>query len=116
MSGILGGVGSKSGVIGRDRGVLLWTGTNTGGSTTTITMNQSMEPFNWITIIYGDGSYDSHTMPMNFFKDNVAGGTHGHMLNAYDNEHVYAKWIDNLTIKVFDGSAGCAIYRVIGTV
>ena len=89
----------------------LWSGTQT--STANLTMSESMANFNFICFIHGD-SYNFSMIPAAFFIGNDGGFVHGHMLDSYDNEHIYVRWVDNTTIDMNDGTAGEALRYVIG--
>ena len=52
--------------------------------------------------------------PAAFFIGNQGGFVHGHMLDSYDNEHIYVRWVDAFTIDMNDGTAGEALRYVIG--
>jgi hypothetical protein len=89
---------------------LLWSGSNTGGST--ITLGQSMDNFKFITF-YGSSWKAFHTMSVASFKNNKNGDVNGHMLAGYSTDHVYVKWTGNTTIAVISG-ASLGIARVVG--
>ena len=113
MSGMLGSAGTKCGQIGTVGGLVttLWSGHQT--STGNITMSQSMHNFTFITFIFG-GNFTVMTMPSAFFVGNQGGYVHGHMLDSYDNEHCYVRYVNSTTIDFNDGTSGTGIRWVLG--
>ena len=89
----------------------IWSGAQQ--ATADLTMSESMANFNFICFIHGD-SYNFSMIPAAFFIGNDGGFVHGHMLDSYDNEHIYVRWVDNTTIDMNDGTAGEALRYVIG--
>tara|TARA_R110002020_G_C16189541_1_gene765429 strand:+ start:909 stop:1274 length:366 start_codon:yes stop_codon:yes gene_type:complete len=121
MSGIIGqDTGMKSGIVGGSglTSVIVYNGAgSTGGAgPEDVTTLQPMSNFNWLTFVHGDGSYVFSTIAHDAFANNPLGFTHGHMLVSYDNHHIYARWVDDNTIDIYDGSAGCKIYRIYGLI